>query len=70
MKKAEVDLDRCQGHGKCYMVAPGLFEPIDEEAHSHFRGAGVEEEDKAGMERLRRAVASCPEVAITLVEVR
>ena len=62
--KIVVDLDRCQGHGRCYDLAPGLFGP-DEEGHvallvpDGLVGAGEEAE-------AARAVRSCPERALSL----
>jgi ferredoxin len=59
--KVHVDQARCQGHGRCYAVAPELFEPDDV-------GNGVEVGDgtvPAGLEeKARLAVANCPERAI------
>jgi ferredoxin len=63
--RIEVDDDRCEGHGRCYALAPELFEP-DEIGNSHPVGDGrvpSELESKA-----RLAVANCPEHAITANE--
>ncbi len=61
--KVHVDQDRCQGHGRCYALAPDRFEPDD-------IGNGVEVGDgtvPAGREDdARLAVANCPEQAIAL----
>ena len=27
--KVHVDEDRCEGHGRCYALAPAVFEPDD-----------------------------------------
>jgi hypothetical protein len=32
MDVVKADLGRCGGHGKCYLIAPDLFEPFDDEA--------------------------------------
>lgn len=61
----EIDLDRtaCQGHGRCYGLAPELFD-ADEEGYAVLRVAGevpAELERKAGL-----AADNCPEFAITL----
>ena len=59
--KVQIDPERCQGHGRCYDLAPSLFGD-DEEGYGQVLGDGVVpsgEEDAA-----RRAVANCPERAI------
>jgi len=63
--KVHIDPERCQGHGRCYDLAPGLFGD-DEEGYGQVLGDGVvppDQEDAA-----RRAVANCPERAIDLLE--
>lgn len=60
-----VILDRaaCQGHGRCYSLAPALFE-ADDEGHAVLtcdRDLRAQELDAA-----RLAVDSCPEFAISL----
>lgn len=63
--RVRVDSDRCQGHNRCYAIAPELFD-VDDYGYAHERGDGAvppELEDKA-----RLAVANCPEFAITMVE--
>ena len=61
----EIDADRCQGHGRCYAVAPTVFEP-DEVGNGQVVGDGtVASGDE---ERARLAEANCPERAITLRE--
>jgi ferredoxin len=57
-----VDADRCTGHGRCYTLAPEVFD-ADEVGHSI-----VVVEDVSG-ELEAQAVAgeqNCPEQAITL----
>ena len=63
--KVHVDQKICQGHGRCYSLAPELFEP-DEIGDGIEIGDGVvppEREDAA-----RKAVLNCPERAITIEE--
>ncbi len=64
--KVHVDQDRCEGHGRCYALAPDLFEPDE-------IGNGVEVDGgvvPAGREdEARVAVANCPEQAIEVSEV-
>jgi ferredoxin len=61
--KVRIDPDRCQGHGRCYDLAPKLF-GADDEGYSQLLGDGTVPpglEDDA-----RRAVANCPERAIEI----
>jgi ferredoxin len=63
--KVRVDDERCEGHGRCYALAPELFAP-DDIGNGHERGDGTV---AAGMEeKARLAVANCPERAITVEE--
>ncbi len=60
-----VESEKCQGHNRCFVVAPDLFE-LDEYGYAHEVNDGVVppgEEEKA-----RLAVANCPEQAIIVVE--
>lgn len=59
--KVHVDQERCQGHGRCYALAPGLFEP-DEIGNGVEVGDGVVPADQEDQARI--AVANCPEQAI------
>ena len=64
--RLEIDLEACTGHGRCYSLVPTLFQPDDDDGHGVVIGDGTVptgEEDGA-----RRAVANCPERAITLIE--
>jgi ferredoxin len=63
--KIQIDAGACQGHGRCYDLAPSLFGD-DEEGYGKVLGDGVvppEKEDDA-----RRAQLNCPEHAISLIE--
>jgi ferredoxin len=63
--KLRIDSERCQGHGRCYDIAPGLFGE-DDEGYGQVLGDGVV---PAGQEHeARLAVANCPEHAIELDE--
>ena len=65
--RVHVDLERCEGHGRCYVTAPDLFEP-DDIGNGHEIGDGTVPE---GMEdKARLAVANCPERAIDIEEQR
>ena len=60
-----VETEKCQGHNRCFVVAPDLFE-LDEYGYAHETNEGVVppgEEEKA-----RLAVKNCPEQAILIVE--
>lgn len=61
--RVEVNADLCQGHNRCYALAPELFD-VDDYGTAIVIGDGSvspELEDKA-----RLAVANCPEYAITI----
>ena len=58
-----VDLTMCQGHGRCYMLFPDLFEPFDDNGRSRVLVADV---TGSQYDDARRAVGECPERAITL----
>jgi ferredoxin len=63
--RVHVDQERCQGHNRCFALAPSLFD-IDDYGQSHERNDGVvppDQEDKA-----RLAAANCPEFAIVIDE--
>ena len=63
--RLHVDSSRCQGHNRCTVVAPGLFE-IDDFGMSSPAGDGVV---PPGEERAARlAVDNCPEYAISLTD--
>ena len=63
--RVRVDRDRCQGHGRCYVLAPELFE-ADELGNGQEIGTG---HVPAGMEeKAHLAVANCPEQAIAVAE--
>jgi ferredoxin len=63
--KVSVDSGSCTGHGRCYDVAPGLFED-DVQGYSVVRGDGSVPPGQA--EAARLAVRLCPERAITVAE--
>jgi ferredoxin len=61
--RIRVDPEKCQGHNRCYSIAPELFD-IDELGMSSARGNGTVSDDL--LPKARRAVANCPEFAIEL----
>ena len=63
--RVHVDRDRCQGHNRCYALAPELFD-VDDNGNAFELNDGevpAELEEKA-----RLAVANCPEFAISISE--
>jgi ferredoxin len=64
--RVRVDPAKCQGHNRCYNLAPELFD-VDDLGMSSARGDGTVPPEL--IDKARRAVANCPEYAITLEEV-
>ncbi len=63
--RVKLDSEKCQGHNRCYALAPELFD-VDDYGTAVLLIDGEipsELEDKA-----RLAVANCPEYAITIDE--
>ena len=63
--KVRVDPEVCQGHTLCALAAPELFLLREEDGHAY---VATEEVDPARADVVRRAVATCPEGAITVEE--
>jgi len=63
--RVHVEADRCQGHNRCYVIAPELFS-VDDLGNASEIGDGTV---AAGLEdKARLAVANCPEFAIVIAE--
>ena len=63
--RISVDADKCQGHNRCYSLAPELFD-VDGYGYATAAGDG---EVPAGMEdKARLAAANCPEYAVIITE--
>ena len=63
--RVHVDAEKCQGHNRCYAIAPELFD-VDDFGNAHELNDGAVPpalEDKA-----RLAMANCPEFAISITE--
>jgi ferredoxin len=63
--KIHVIADKCQGHNRCYVLAPELFD-VDDYGYATAANDGAvpaELEEKA-----RLAIANCPEHAIEVLE--
>ena len=63
--KVHLDSDRCQGHGRCYDLAPEIFGE-DEEGYGFVIGDGNVPPEKEREAYL--ATLNCPEDAITVTE--
>ena len=63
--KVKVDSEKCQGHNRCYALAPGLFK-VDEYGYATPRGDGTVPTDMR--EKARLAEENCPERAIEVTE--
>ena len=63
--RIKVDTEKCQGHNRCYSLAPELFD-VDDYGYAKEIDDGTvppELEDKAKL-----AAANCPELAISIEE--
>ena len=61
--RIKYDREACQGHNRCYLLAPEVFD-VDDEGYAVLRIEGdvpAELEEKA-----RLAADNCPEYAITV----
>jgi ferredoxin len=63
--RVRVDPERCQGHNRCYAIAPELFS-VDELGNATEVGDGSVPADLVSKAHL--AIANCPELAITATE--
>ena len=63
--KVRVIADKCQGHGRCFAIAPDLFD-LDDYGMSSVIGDGTVPTEREAAVRL--AVANCPEFAVELTE--
>jgi ferredoxin len=63
--RVRVDRERCQGHARCFALAPELFE-LDQFGNGRERADGIVAEPLEAKARL--AQANCPELAIEIIE--
>lgn len=61
--KIIVEAGKCQGHARCYSIAPEIFD-LDDEGYIAFEKITVSEEQE---ELAREAVDACPENALRIV---
>ena len=63
--KVRVDPEKCEGHARCFALAPELFE-LDELGNAHEKNDGTV---PAGLEqKAYLAKSNCPEFAIEVIE--
>jgi ferredoxin len=63
--KIHVNPDKCQGHNRCYVLAPELFD-VDDYGYATELNDGVVPDELA--EKAQLAIANCPEHAVEVVE--
>ena len=63
--KVQINPGLCQGHGRCYDLAPGLF-GADDEGYGQVLGDGSVPQEAGHDARL--AELNCPEQAIEVLE--
>jgi ferredoxin len=63
--KIKVIEEKCQGHNRCFVVAPELFE-LDDYGYAHAVNDGNVPPEM--VEKAKLAIANCPEKAIVEVE--
>lgn len=63
--RIQINPEKCQGHGRCYDLAPELFTE-DDEGYGHVIADGVVPPGKEHDAHL--AVSNCPERAIDTVQ--
>ena len=63
--RVSIDSDKCQGHNRCYALAPELFD-VDDYGMAIVIGDG--QVPQALQDKARLAVANCPEFAIALLD--
>lgn len=62
--RVRLDADACQGHGRCYTLAPAVFE-TDDLGHCVVLTEEVAPEHEAAA---RLGVDNCPEKALVVIE--
>ena len=62
MPTVHIDLGRCQGHGRCALLAPDVFD-VDDSGHSVLL---VDEIPAGRLADVEEAISTCPERALSL----
>ena len=60
-----IDAEKCEGHSRCYALAPNLVD-VDDLGYAFVLGTGAVPDDLE--DRARLIVDNCPEFAITMEE--
>lgn len=63
--RVHVDPEKCQGHNRCYALAPELFD-VDDLGNAIALNDGLVPEGL--QEKAHQAMANCPEYAISITE--
>ena len=63
-RRIHIDTGRCSGHGRCYTLAPDVFDP-DEEGFPVLLTETVEDDPQL-LHDVQTAVDGCPERAISM----
>jgi len=63
--RVAVDSSKCQGHNRCMIFAPEVFE-VDDYGFATVQGDGTVPDEH--VEAVKHAVANCPELAIIELE--
>ncbi|MEJ6720713.1 ferredoxin [Ilumatobacter sp.] len=63
--RVHLDVEKCQGHNRCYALAPELFD-VDDYGQAVLLGDGSVSPDLEDKARL--AASNCPEYAITITD--
>ena len=61
--KVRIDTELCTGHGRCYALAPELFD-IDDRGYGVVSDAASDDLRAEWVVQAQRAAANCPEQAI------
>lgn len=62
--RLSLDTEACVGHGRCYALAPEIFD-CDDQGHAVLKLQDVPREHEGDA---RAAVSNCPEAALSLDE--
>jgi ferredoxin len=65
MDVVAVDQSMCEGHGRCYLLAPELFRPIDDLGRSEYYAEPIDPSDAERVAQGNLAIDSCPAMALS-----